>query len=139
MSIFGFKVCNALCGPPSSNPPRAWHPPCSAQSDHPCGLTHTICAATYPAAKLAWFLGWWASKDRKAPCIPGLDMECSNSAKAAWTQAVLDAAEEGGRFKGTVETAHGRTMPFVAQALLLRLLVGRPLFAAAVAEAMQKM
>ncbi|KAI7837577.1 hypothetical protein COHA_008590 [Chlorella ohadii] len=32
------------------------------------------------AGKLAWFLGWWASKERKGPHIPGLDMHrrCSS-------------------------------------------------------------
>ncbi len=97
------------------------------------------------AAKLAWFLGWWASKDSTAPRIPGLDagklklMDCNNSGKAAWTKAVLIAAAQGGAFAADVETSHGRTMPYVAHALLLRLLAGRPLFAAAVAKEMQEM
>ena len=98
--------------------------------------------AQLAAVKLAWFLGWWASKERKAPRIPGLDadgpMECSNNAKAAWVKAVLDAAEDGGVFVSTVQPAHASTMPYVAQALLQRLL-GRPLFAAAVAKEMQEM
>lgn len=104
-----------------------------------------IFAVTYlfglsvPAGKLAWFLGWWASKERKGPHIPGLDMVLSNKAKAAWTQAVVDAAVQGGLCVDIVEAAHTNTMAYAAQALLQRLLVSKPLFAAAVVKEMQEM
>ncbi|PRW60229.1 hypothetical protein C2E21_0906 [Chlorella sorokiniana] len=100
---------------------------------------HALFRPINTAAKLAWFLGWWASKDRNAPRIPGLGMDFSTNGKSDRTKAVLDAAEEDGVFSGTISVAYGRTMPYAAQALLRRLLVSRPLFAAAVVEEMQEM
>ena len=96
-----------------------------------------------PAAKMAWFLGWWASKSNRPPLIPGVDfhgpMDCSDSAKVVWTKAVLDAAAEGGVCTGAVEPCHVNIMPKVAWKLLWRMILHKRCFAAAVDKGMQEL